>query len=97
MYLGKVVELNDAEAIFDGRAQHPYTQALISAMPTVVKEYRQQRTILEGNVPNAAKPPSGCNFHPRCPVARPHCNQMEPVLDDIGDGHLVACHLVANG
>ena len=94
MYLGKVVELNDAQAIFDGRAQHPYTQALLSAMPTVAKEYRQQRIILEGNVPNAADPPPGCNFHPRCPVALPICSQVEPELDDSVVGHPVACHLV---
>ena len=94
MYLGKVVELNYAEAIFDGRAQHPYTKALLSSMPTVAKEHRQQRIILEGNVPNAADPPSGCNFHPRCPVAMPICSQIEPELDDRVAGHPVACHLV---
>ncbi len=94
MYLGKVVELNDAKAIFDGRARHPYTQALLSAMPTVAKEFRQQRIILQGNVPNAADPPSGCNFHPRCPVAIPFCSQAEPILDDSVAGHPVACHLV---
>ena len=96
MYLGKVVELNHAQAIFDGRAQHPYTQALLSAMPTVTKEHRKERIILEGNVPNAADPPSGCHFHPRCPVALPICSQVEPKLDDSGVGHPVACHLVNN-
>jgi oligopeptide/dipeptide ABC transporter ATP-binding protein len=96
MYLGKVVELNHAQAIFDGRARHPYTQALLSAMPTVTKEYRKERIILEGNVPNAADPPSGCHFHPRCPVALPICSQVEPKLDDSGAGHPVACHLVNN-
>jgi oligopeptide/dipeptide ABC transporter ATP-binding protein len=94
MYLGQVVELNDAKAIFDGRAQHPYTQALLSAMPTVAKEHRQDRIILEGNVPNAADPPPGCNFHPRCPVAIPICSQVEPELDHTVAGHPVACHLV---
>ena len=94
MYLGKVVELNDAEAIFDGRARHPYTQALLSAMPSVAKAHRQERIILQGNVPNAANPPSGCHFHPRCPVALPHCSQVEPILDDTVAGHPVACHLV---
>ncbi len=94
MYLGKVVELNDSQAIFDGRAQHPYTKALLSAMPTVTKELRQERIILEGNVPNAADPPPGCNFHPRCPVAIPLCNQVEPKLESSGAGHPVACHLV---
>ncbi len=94
MYLGKVVELNDAQAIFDGRARHPYTQALLSAMPTVAKEQRQERIILRGNVPNAADPPSGCTFHPRCPAAIPVCSQVEPALDDRVAGHPVACHLV---
>ena len=94
MYLGKVVELNDAEAIFDGRARHPYTQALLSAMPSVAKAHRQERIILQGNVPNAANPPSGCHFHPRCSVALPHCSQVEPILDDTVAGHPVACHLV---
>ena len=94
MYLGKVVELHDAEAIFNGRAQHPYTKALLSAMPTVAKEHRQERIILQGNVPNAANPPSGCHFHPRCPVALPQCSQVEPVLDDSAVGHPVTCHLV---
>ena len=96
MYLGKVVELNDAEAIFNGRARHPYTQALLSAMPTVTKAQRKERIILQGNVPNAADPPSGCNFHPRCPVALPRCSQVEPILDDAVAGHPVACHLVNN-
>lgn len=94
MYLGKVVELNSAQAIFDGRARHPYTQALLSAMPTVAKEDRRQRIILEGNVPNAADPPSGCYFHPRCPVALPICSQIEPQLDSSVVGHPVACHVV---
>lgn len=98
MYLGKVVELNDAEAIFDGRARHPYTQALLSAMPTVAREKRRERIILQGNVPSAANPPSGCSFHPRCPVAIPICSQVEPTLEECGrpraGSHLVACHLV---
>jgi oligopeptide/dipeptide ABC transporter ATP-binding protein len=94
MYLGKVVELNSAEAIFSGRAQHPYTQALLSAMPTVAKAQRRQRIILEGSVPNAADPPSGCHFHPRCPIALPICSQVEPQLDDSVVGHPVACHVV---
>jgi oligopeptide/dipeptide ABC transporter ATP-binding protein len=89
MYLGKVVELNDAKTIFSGEAQHPYTQALLSAMPTVAKERRREQIILQGSVPNAANPPSGCAFHPRCPVAQPICSQTEPSLKDS-----VACHLV---
>jgi oligopeptide/dipeptide ABC transporter ATP-binding protein len=94
MYLGKVVELSSATAIFEGQAQHPYTQALLSAMPSVAKNLRRERIILEGNVPDAANPPAGCSFQPRCPVAMPHCAQTDPILTDVGGGHMVACHLV---
>jgi oligopeptide/dipeptide ABC transporter ATP-binding protein len=94
MYLGKIVEQNTPDAIFEGQAHHPYTQALISAMPTVVKEYRREQIILEGSVPDAANPPPGCNFHPRCPVAMPICSQMEPSLDKSGTAHPVACFYV---
>ncbi len=89
MYLGKVVEINDAKTIFSGGAKHPYTQALLSAMPTVAKERKREQIILQGSVPNAANPPSGCAFHPRCPVAQPICSQTEPPMKDS-----VACHLV---
>ena len=94
MYLGKIVELNTSEAIFQGQAHHPYTQALLSAMPTVVKELRREQIILEGSVPDAANPPNGCNFHPRCPVAMPICSQVEPSLDKSGTGNPVACFIV---
>ena len=94
MYLGKIVEQNTSEAIFEGQAHHPYTQALLSAMPSVVKELRRKQIILEGSVPDAANPPEGCNFHPRCPVAMPICSKTEPVLDNSGAGHPVACFVV---
>lgn len=94
MYLGKVVELSSATTIFEGHAQHPYTRALLSAMPTVSNDLRRERVILSGHVPDAANPPSGCSFHPRCPVAMPQCAQTEPTLSDVGNGHQVACHLV---
>jgi oligopeptide/dipeptide ABC transporter ATP-binding protein len=94
MYLGKIVEQNTSEAIFEGQAHHPYTQALLSAMPTVVKELRHEQIILEGSVPDAANPPKGCNFHPRCPVAMPICSRVEPSLDKSGAGHPVACFIV---
>jgi oligopeptide transport system ATP-binding protein len=93
MYLGKVVELGTTETIFDG-ARHPYTQALLSAAPSLDIEYRQERIILEGNVPDPANPPPGCSFHPRCPVAVEICWQAEPALIEVGDGHTAACHLV---
>ncbi len=94
MYLGKVVELSDAEAVFNGRSQHPYTQALLSAMPTVAGNKRQAQIVLQGNVPDAANPPTGCNFHPRCPVAIPRCAEVEPLLIATSATHQVACHLV---
>ncbi|MFC2053559.1 ABC transporter ATP-binding protein [Chloroflexota bacterium] len=94
MYLGKIVEQNTSESIFEGQAHHPYTQALLSAMPSVVKELRREQIILEGSVPDAANPPNGCNFHPRCPVAMPICSKVEPVLDNSGAGHPVACFVV---
>jgi len=94
MYLGKIVEENTSKAIFEGQAHHPYTQALLSAMPTVVKELRHEQIILEGSVPDAANPPKGCKFHPRCPVAMPICSQVEPSLDRSGAGHPVACFIV---
>ena len=94
MYLGKVVELSATEAIFTARARHPYTQALLSAAPMVEPSARRERIILTGNVPNPANPPSGCPFHPRCPVAIGICSKVEPELKDVGGGHLVSCHLV---
>lgn len=95
MYLGKVVELSDTETVFNGQARHPYTQALLSAMPTVAPAHRQERIILQGNVPDAANPPAGCSFHPRCPMAIPRCAQVEPPLLAVGVTHQVACHLVS--
>jgi len=94
MYLGKIVEQNTSEELFDSKGHHPYTQALISAIPTVVKEYRRDQIILEGSVPDAANPPSGCNFHPRCPIAQDICSKEEPMLREITADHRIACHLV---
>ena len=96
MYLGKVVELDTTDNIFRG-AKHPYTRALLSAAPSLDLEYRQERIVLEGNVPDPANPPPGCSFHPRCPVAIELCSRVEPAFDDVGDGHMVACHLVSSG
>ncbi len=93
MYLGKIVELSTTEAIFHA-AQHPYTQALLSAAPSLDPEYRRERIILKGGVPDPANPPPGCSFHPRCPVAVELCSRIEPPFIDIGNGHMVACHLV---
>jgi oligopeptide/dipeptide ABC transporter ATP-binding protein len=94
MYLGKIVEQNSSEAIFKGQAHHPYTRALLSSMPTVVKELRREQIILEGTVPDAANPPQGCDFHPRCPYVMPICSRVEPDLNDSGTGNPVACFYV---
>ncbi len=95
MYLGRVVEISSAAALFDGRAQHPYTQALLSANPAVDALARKERIILKGSVPDAANPPPGCHFHPRCPVAIDRCSHEAPTLEKMGDGHEVACWLAA--
>lgn len=91
MYLGKIVELTSREALFRN-ALHPYTRALISAIPTPKPGMKKERIILTGDVPSPLNPPSGCRFHPRCPWAKPECSQTEPVLRELVPGHQVACH-----
>jgi len=94
MYLGKIVESASVDEVF-GNPLHPYTQALLSAVPRIDPKKRDGRTILRGNVPSAAHPPSGCRFHPRCPADLVDaCKEVEPPLKDVGAGHTVACHLV---
>ena len=93
MYLGKIVELTSKQALYDNPL-HPYTQALLSAIPIPDPTLTRERVILEGDVPSPINPPSGCRFHTRCPVAKDICKQEEPVFADVGGGHFVACHLV---
>jgi oligopeptide/dipeptide ABC transporter ATP-binding protein len=92
MYVGKLVETSETGALFE-EPLHPYTQALLSAIPVADPEYKVMRTVLTGDVPSPANPPSGCRFHPRCPKAMEICSKEEPKLEKVGDGRLVACHL----
>ncbi|WP_420628946.1 ABC transporter ATP-binding protein [Candidatus Leptofilum sp.] len=94
MYLGKIVELNSSADMFAGQAKHPYTQALLTAVPSVAKNLQQKRTVLKGSVPDASNPPSGCYFHPRCPVAVERCKHETPLLVRGGEQSWAACHLV---
>lgn len=95
MYLGHIVEVADNQSLV-GEPRHPYTQALISAVPIPDPKAQKsrQRIVLEGDVPSPINPPSGCPFHTRCPWKEERCEQEKPVLKQIGDDHQVACHLV---
>ena len=92
MYLGKIVEKASTEELFK-KPLHPYTYALLSAIPIPDPDIKKERIILKGDVPSPANPPSGCRFHPRCPYAIPKCRKKEPFLKNLGKDHLVACHL----
>ncbi|MBQ2455779.1 MAG: dipeptide ABC transporter ATP-binding protein [Firmicutes bacterium] len=92
MYLGKIVEQAPTEEIFQEPA-HPYTQALLSAIPILSGRKQRERIILKGEVPSAANVPPGCRFHTRCPYAKEICSQVEPQLKEIAPGHFCACHL----
>jgi peptide/nickel transport system ATP-binding protein/oligopeptide transport system ATP-binding protein len=90
MYLGKMVELSDRDELF-ANPLHPYTRALMSAIPIPDPMLKRERTILKGDVPSPLNPPSGCRFHPRCPIATARCSQQEPEFREIKPDHWVAC------
>jgi peptide/nickel transport system ATP-binding protein len=92
MYLGKIVEVADRSTLF-ARSHHPYTRALLSAVPVPDPTVKRQRIILTGDVPSPISPPPGCRFHTRCPFAFARCKTEEPKLRDVGRGQMSACHL----
>jgi oligopeptide/dipeptide ABC transporter ATP-binding protein len=91
MYLGEIVELADTRALF-AAPRHPYTRALIAAVPKLRADGDRRVPPITGEVPNPADPPAGCRFHTRCPHATDHCRAVAPALRDLGGGHLAACH-----
>jgi oligopeptide transport system ATP-binding protein len=93
MYLGKIMELLPAKGLH-ASAQHPYTKALLEAVPEWEAGKKRKRIVLKGELPNAMNPPSGCVFHTRCPLAEERCKTEQPVLRNVGKDHFLACHLV---
>ena len=93
MYLGKMVELAASAELY-ANPRHPYTKALLSAVPAPDPTVRKERILLQGDIPSPVNPPSGCRFHTRCPYAKDICKESDPEFKDLGGEHFVACHLV---
>jgi oligopeptide/dipeptide ABC transporter ATP-binding protein len=93
MYLGRVVEMASRDQLFEN-PKHPYTQALLSSVPEPEVDIKRERIVLRGEVPNAANPPSGCPFHPRCPHAVDRCSIERPVFKEVEQGHYASCHFI---
>lgn len=96
MYLGRMVELADRDELYENPL-HPYTQALMSAVPVPNPEAKRERIILSGDVPSPSNPPQGCAFHTRCPQATEICKEVRPKFKNYGNGHFAACHLLEDG
>jgi len=93
MYLGKIVEIAPSRGIYDN-PQHPYTQALLTAIPIPDPKFEMHRTVLKGDLPNPANPPSGCTFRTRCPLAETICREEVPEMVKRGEAHYAACHMI---
>jgi oligopeptide/dipeptide ABC transporter ATP-binding protein len=91
MYLGKIVEMADSRDLYSN-PQHPYTQALLNAIPIFGGGQKKERTLIQGDIPSASNAPSGCAFHTRCPIKEKRCEQESPELRQVADGHFVSCH-----
>jgi oligopeptide/dipeptide ABC transporter ATP-binding protein len=92
MYLGRLAEMAPTDQLF-AQPQHPYTQALLSAVPSVSRRKQRRHLVLSGDVPTPFNPPQGCRFHTRCPMVMDKCREVEPAWRDTGSGHFIACHL----
>ena len=92
MYLGRVVEIAPSDELY-ANPRHPYTEALLSAVPIPDPQVKRKRIVLQGEVPNPISPPAGCHFHTRCPLAEPRCSKEMPPLHQSREGHWVACHV----
>lgn len=95
MYLGRIVEIAESDELFK-RPAHPYTKALLSSIPVCDPDFRKNIILLEGDLPSPANPPKGCRFHTRCIYVREDCSRKEPVSVNLGNGHMVECHLYSN-